>query len=276
MNFAIRSVIHPTDFSDLSGKAFAHALRIALSAKSTLHLLHVAERDDGQDDVAFPHVQRILAQWELIEDNTSSLALDQLGIRIVQTRLDHQDVVHGITGFLNHNPADLVVLATHGRDGLEHWLKGSVAEMVFRRAPIPTLFIAPGTRGFVSQVSGDIRLRRVLVPVDHSPAPERAVEAARLLAHRLTGNEVTMHLLHVGKTAPVLRSGSSDDAGGLPVLLRSGNIVKSIVDAAVEFEIDMIGMPTAGHHGVLDALRGSTTECVLRHAPCPLLAISVA
>jgi nucleotide-binding universal stress UspA family protein len=276
MSSVIRSVIHPTDFSDLSGKAFAHALRIALAAKSTLHLLHVAEHDDGGDDVAFPHVQRILAQWELMDGNASPLALDQLGIRIVQTRLDHEDVVDGITGFINQHPADLVVLATHGRDGLEHWLKGSVAETVFRRAAIPTLFIAPGTRGFVSQVSGDISLRRVLVPVDHSPAPERAVEAARSLAQCLTGNEVTMLLLHVGKTAPVLRSGSSDDAGGLPVLLRSGNIVKSIIDAAVEFEIDMIGMPTAGRHGVLDALRGSTTERVLRHAPCPLLAISVA
>jgi nucleotide-binding universal stress UspA family protein len=34
-------------------------------------------------------------------------------------------------------------------------------------------------------------------------------------------------------------------------------------------------MPTAGHHGVLDALRGSTTERVIRHAPCPVLALSV-
>jgi nucleotide-binding universal stress UspA family protein len=32
-------------------------------------------------------------------------------------------------------------------------------------------------------------------------------------------------------------------------------------------------MPTAGHHGVLDALRGSTTERVIRHAPCPVLAL---
>jgi nucleotide-binding universal stress UspA family protein len=32
-------------------------------------------------------------------------------------------------------------------------------------------------------------------------------------------------------------------------------------------------MPTAGRQGVVDALRGSTTERVIRQAPCPVLAV---
>jgi nucleotide-binding universal stress UspA family protein len=48
------------------------------------------------------------------------------------------------------------------------------------------------------------------------------------------------------------------------------------VDAAIEFDVDAIAMPTAGHHGILDALRGSTTERVIRHAPCPVFALSAA
>ena len=59
----------------------------------------------------------------------------------------------------------LVVLATHGRDGVAHWLHGSVAEAVFRRSAIPTLFIAPGARGFVDQVSGEcLHVRPLLRP----------------------------------------------------------------------------------------------------------------
>ena len=50
------------------------------------------------------------------------------------------------------------------------------------------------------------------------------------------------------------------------VTLRSGNVVNTIVDTAIELDVDLIGMPTAGHHGVFDALRGSTTERVLRGA----------
>ena len=53
-------------------------------------------------------------------------------------------------------------------------------------------------------------------------------------------------------------------------------MVNTIVDTALELDVDLIGMPTAGHHGVFDALRGSTTERVIRHAPCPVFALSAA
>ena len=50
-------------------------------------------------------------------------------------------------------------------------------------------------------------------------------------------------------------------------------MVESILDAASEASADVIIMATAGRNGFLDALRGSTTERVLRAARCPLLAI---
>ena len=57
--------------------------------------------------------------------------------------------------------------------------------------------------------------------------------------------------------------------------VRSGDVVEGILAAAADMRANLIGMATAGHHGLLDALRGSTTERVLRHAPCPVLAIPV-
>jgi nucleotide-binding universal stress UspA family protein len=269
---AIRSIVHPTDFSDLSAAAFAHALRIALATKSKLHLLHVSQYD-ATEALAFPHARRLLAQWGLSdEDDPPSMIASKLGIEVDNIRLKLQEPTRAIVDFLSEHPSDLVVLATHGRDGVSHWLQGSVAEAVFRRSAIPTLFIAPGARGFVDQVSGDVKLRRALVPVDVSPAPGRAIETIHEFGLLLTGADIAVDLLHVGEAAPPLRAVSSP--GLLPVILRSGNVVKSIVDAAIEFDVDFIGMPTAGHHGVLDALRGSTTERVIRHAPCPVFALS--
>jgi nucleotide-binding universal stress UspA family protein len=40
-------------------------------------------------------------------------------------------------------------------------------------------------------------------------------------------------------------------------------------------QADLVAMPTKGHDGFLDVLRGSTTERVVRHAPCPVLALPV-
>jgi nucleotide-binding universal stress UspA family protein len=273
MSSFLNSILHPTDFSDLSSVAFAHALRIALAAKSKLHILHVAQYDTG-GALPFPHVRRLLVQWRLSEeDDPPWVIATKLGIEVQTTRIKWQEPAQGIAGFLHAHPCDLMVLATHGGDGFEHWLRGSVSETVSRRSSIPTLFIAPGARGFVSQVSGDVRLRRALVPVDFSPEPRKAIEIVRLIGRLLTGAEIILHLLHVGRSAPSVHTTSSNLGPLPPVMLRHGNVVKSIVDVAIEFDVDFIGMPTAGHHGVLDALRGSTTERVIRHAPCPVFAV---
>jgi nucleotide-binding universal stress UspA family protein len=272
----IRSIVHPTDFSDLSGVAFAHALRIALATRSKLHLLHISQQGTG-GALAFPHARRLLAQWGLSDAEDPPWAIaEKLGIEVHNSSIKWQEPVPAILGFLREHDCDLIVLATHGRDGLAHWLKGSVSETVSRRSSIPTLFVAPGTRGFVSQVNGDLRLRRALVPVDFSPEPGKAIEAVQRIGRLLAGADIDVDLIHVGRSAPPVHVEASSSPVLPDVILRHGNVVQSIVDAAIELEADLIGMPTAGHNGVLDALRGSTTERVIRHAPCPILTIPAA
>src|SRR5499433_4526986 len=199
---SIRSVVHPTDFSDLSAAAFAHALRIALAARSKLHLLHVSQYD-ANEALAFPHAQRLLAQWGLShEDDPPWTISSKLGIEVDNIRIKLQEPTQAIVDFLSEHGSDLVVLATHGRDGVAHWLQGSVAEAVFRRSAIPTLFIAPGARGFVDQVSGDVKLRRALVPVDFSPPAGRTVETILHFGRLLSGASPAIDLLHVGEAPP--------------------------------------------------------------------------
>jgi hypothetical protein len=112
-----------------------------------------------------------------------------------------------------------------------------------------------------------------LVPIDFSPSPTKALKFARRIGRLLTGADITIDLLHVGRSAPVVRGGTAHAPALPPVMLRSGNVVSSIVDTAIEIDTDLIVMPTAGHRGLLDALRGSTTERVIRHAPCPVFAV---
>jgi nucleotide-binding universal stress UspA family protein len=276
MNSSVRSILHPTDFSDLSGAALAHALRIALAAKSKLHLLHIAQHDLGAA-LAFPHVRRLLVQWGLTEETDPPWVVSaNLGFEVDSTTIKWQDPAQGIIHFLHQHSSDLIVLGTHGREGIERWLKGSVSEAVFRRFAVPALFLTQGARGFVSQVNGDIRLRRVLIPIDFSPAPSNAIDTIERFCALLMGSDVAVHLIHIGSSAPPVQAKSANNPELPKVILRSGNIVKSIVDAAIEFDVDLIGMPTAGHHSALDALRGSTTERVIRHAPCAVFAVPIA
>jgi nucleotide-binding universal stress UspA family protein len=56
-------------------------------------------------------------------------------------------------------------------------------------------------------------------------------------------------------------------------LVRSGDVVPEIADYARANAVNLIVMSTAGKEGILDALRGSVTQQVLRQAHCPLLAV---
>lgn len=59
------------------------------------------------------------------------------------------------------------------------------------------------------------------------------------------------------------------------IVMRSGDVVATILTESAEWKADLIAMPTAGRHGLTDALRESTTERVIRHAPCPVLAVPI-
>jgi nucleotide-binding universal stress UspA family protein len=176
----------------------------------------------------------------------------------------------------NKNEPDkaLVVLATHQRDGLRRWLHKAVAEPFARRSKTMTLFIPHDVEGFVSSADGAITLRRILIPVDAVPPSQPAVEAAAVTALALGCDDVTFTLAHVGSadTMPVVREGAWPGWTWEKVV-RHGDVVVQLLDVAAARESDLIVVTTAGHHGILDALRGSTTERILRGARCPVLAI---
>ena len=209
------------------------------------------------------------------ESETSAAVTSKLGVKVSKVEMEPQAAADGILHFLQTHPADLIVLATQGRQGVARWLHGSVAEKLARHARAATLFVPAKARGFIDQRRGEVHLRHVLIPVDRKPKPAAAVGSIMAFAHLLSGIDAEERLLHVGDDKPPQVERHSEPHRPLPVAIRHGDVVKSIIDVANDWPADLIGMPTAGHQGFLDALRGSTTEQVLRQAPCPVLAVPV-
>ncbi len=272
----IRSVLHPTDLTPSGTPAFAHALRLAASARAKLYVLHADPKDaEDTDWDAYPPVRRTLTSWGMLEESSSPGAVfEQLGVQIAKIRMPGRDAVRSILRFLGDHPSDMIVLATEGRDGLPRWLHGSVAEPVARAADTTTLFIPHGARGFVAPDNGAVSLRRVLVPVDRRPRPTYALRAAWEITRLLGAEGTVLQLLHVGSaTDPTAVEVEPGTWPTVEHVVRSGDVIEQILAVAREGPADMIAMATEGHQGFLDALRGSTTERVLRHAPCPVLAV---
>lgn len=270
----VRSVLHPTDFSPASSRAFAHALAVALLRGTHFTILHVGSKADPEW-TSFPAVRGTLERWGLLAPGSEpSAVLEELGVAVEKVAIAGRLPALAISDYLEREPCDLLVLATEGREGLARWLRSSVAEAVARWSRTMTLFVpADAERNLVSLSDGHLSLDSVLVPVDHRPSPQAGIEFARRVAEAVGEKAVPIVLLHVGESdVPYfdLRNGAT---WTFQRMHRSGDPVEQILEVAGQMATNLIVMPTAGRNGFLDALRGSTTERVLRHARCPVLAV---
>jgi len=266
--------LHPTDFSEASEVAFAHALKLTLLTGGELHVLHAAPEGTPVSWTSFPGVREALERWGVLPDGSSASAVAALGITVDKVHGEVADPVECARDFLRTHPADVIVMATHGRDGLARWRQPSVAEAIARHVGEIALFVPEGTDRFVSPRSGALTLRRILVPVDHAPSPEPAIDAAVAMALLAGDHPVAFRLLHVGDSTPPGRFGPERSNWTWERQSETGEAVDRLVEAIGQWQPDLVVMTTQGRHGFMDALRGSTTERVLRAAHCPLLAVS--
>jgi nucleotide-binding universal stress UspA family protein len=272
----IKTIFHPSDFSEGSEVAFAHALKIALVAGAELDMLHVSEERDVTW-TEFPRVRAMLERWRVLPPNSPRHAVTSIGVEIRKVVMQGSDPVRAAERFLQESPTDLVVLAAHTRQGRARWTRSSRSQPIAKAAAAAALFLPYGCEGFVSRADGSTSLRNVLLPIDSAPNPEPALEAARRLTWGLQCPEVTFTLLHVGGSGDMPAVRTEEQPGWTwQKVTRDGETVETILAVADECAADLIVMTTAGRHGFLDALRGSTTERVLRSGANPLLAIPAA
>lgn len=271
-----KKIFHPTDFSADSQTALIHALKLAVAAKAELSIMHIDPSVAREDFEDFPRVRPILERWKLLPANSKKEQVSQLGLLIRKARGVAKNPTEGFLAHLAMHPADLLVMATHQHEGLARWQHQAVAEPVARGSHTATLFVPAHVEGFVLKDNGKPQLRRVLVPVSAKPTPQLAVDMTTNLATALGCESLTGVLVHVGDDSTFHSIRYPSRNGWLwHTLTCQGNIVDVILGMGADFDVDLIVMATEGHHTVLDMLRGSTMERVLRGARCPLLALPV-
>lgn len=139
--------------------------------------------------------------------------------------------------------------------------------------------------------------QKILCPTDFSDGARRAMAAAARLAREAGAELVVAHAWHVPTPAfpadfaflPQLIQQLSDDAQrgledaareavalGAPrvsQVLLNGVAWAAIVDALADPAFDLVVIGTRGRTGLARILLGSVAEKVVRHAPCPVLAV---
>jgi len=137
------------------------------------------------------------------------------------------------------------VLSAHQRDGLARFTHHAVAEPVARGTHARTLFIPTGIEGFVSVETGRTNLTRILIPLDHKPHPQPAIDLAADLASTLGSEKVLFELIYLGKESDPPKFTQPERPGGSwNMLVVKGDPVEWTLAAGADFDVDLIVMTT--------------------------------
>jgi nucleotide-binding universal stress UspA family protein len=213
----------------------------------------------------------------------------------------------GIVQVCLEENCDLIIMGTHGREGIEHLLLGSVAERVTRQAHVPVMLVR-SARDAKTTSEKPLRLEHILVAIDGSLQSQQALTTANNLAAKLgTSLEVLYVIPDVppmtGYTgmefAPMfdydryekdlaaeskaimagaleqLKTASAkvSDVRNSSVPAKGLSLADRILQTALEHGADLIVLGTHGRSGIERLLLGSVAEQVSHHSQIPVLLV---
>jgi len=293
----MRRIVCPTDFSATSARAFEHALVLAAWYEAPVTVLHVLP-EAVVASAGLPYMgSPLLLEGSLRESVQADLTAlvgpaNRAGLN-ASTELRDGNPATQTVRLAQELGADLIVMGTRGRTGLERLVLGSVAETVLRRAPCPVMTVPPRAPNH----PGSTFFKRIVCATDFSPASEGAMRYAATLAAE---TDATLFLVHVldrpglaprperaaagnGRPADFECAARAQLGRAVPQEVREWCQVEEVVvrGKAAEEIVRLAGQRAAdlivlGVHGrsVVDLMAfGSVAHQVTREAACPVLTV---
>jgi universal stress protein A len=152
---ALKNILVATDFSEPSDAALRYGAELARRFGAALHVVHVVD-DLAAHPGSIPGMPANIGplQTDLEESARANLAtlLPEPDRSSLKARL-HVTVsstpAQAILSYARDEAIDLIIVGTHGRQGLAHFFLGSVAQHVSRAASCPVLTVRAHAREFI-------------------------------------------------------------------------------------------------------------------------------
>lgn len=304
---AFRRILCPIDFSDTSIRALTYASAFASWYGAHVEVLHVVPAladdatalpsDAGSPSLALPALSRSEMLDEIRRAITAAGISSVNATPLVQEGRAHETIVNRA----QEQPADLLVMGTHGRSGFTRLLLGSVTERVLRTAPCPVLTVPPG-----ASAAGAPTLNHILCPVDFSPSARKALRYALDLGRQTKGRLTVLYALEyaepeehlelspfdpcypasvearrrrqqlVDYTRERLHALVAEEAAAgdtIDEVVTNDRAYKAILCQAADLNADLIVMGAQGSGGLELMVYGSNTQHVVRAATCPVMTV---
>jgi nucleotide-binding universal stress UspA family protein len=154
-NTLYKKIMVPLDGSDLAECVLPH-VEAFIEGCHVNHFVfvRVVEPATAFYSGDYPISPEVMKESETAEEKFARDYLDQVVSRLKHKSSDlHSAVLIGnvadsLADFAENNDFDLILIATHGRSGVNRWVRGSIADKVLRSSHIPVLMVrAPGSEG---------------------------------------------------------------------------------------------------------------------------------
>jgi nucleotide-binding universal stress UspA family protein len=189
---SLKNILYATDFSTASEAALPYALSIARRFGSKLIAVHVVTPDFTP---ALPP-----ADWPaIVEAEQTQAREDAKRLEEKLAGIPHEvafregGIWEVFSEIIESRGIDLLVIGTHGREGVEKMMLGSVAEEAFRRAECPVLTVGPHVATSPHQL---LELHNILYPTNFSDDSIAAAPYAISLAQEHQAQLALLHVLH--------------------------------------------------------------------------------
>jgi nucleotide-binding universal stress UspA family protein len=283
---SIKSILYPTDFSPAAECALPFVLNVARMFGSRVTAVHVRTPDTTalMPRVSFPHQSAEDALQEFTEPLEHKLAAVEH-----ECLVGEGEVWEFVAQVIEEHEIDMVVVGTQGRTGLEKFMLGSVAELIFRQADCPVLTIGPNVSNGTQH---NWKMKNILWATDFTPASMASAPLAFSLARQRQARLTLLNVLerpaaedlvdpqrYIDSTLRMLQhqvpKGMSDDCQ-LSYEVSEGIPSDEILKAAKERGADLIVMgvrPASGRVGLATHLARPTAHRVVCKAVSPVLTV---
>lgn len=278
---ALKKILFATDFSPVSKAALPFAVAVARRFGSSIDAVHVFALSELQMcpeavpiAVGGPLTQR--AEQDMADLLRSDVFEDVPHDGRVRSGIE---VWTEIESLIESEGFDLVVLGTHGREGLKQVVLGSVAETIFRSAPCPVLVVGPKAPNKPLPV-----FRNLLFATDLSPASLKALPFVEAFAEE---NQADVTVLHVCQEK--IRDKHEQDLAteslgkwmrelipprsGMEYEVRFGAPADNILTLAAERQCDLVMLGAHHASNFASHLPGAVAHRIVAEAPCPVLTV---
>lgn len=283
----IKNILYATDFSPVAERALPIAMEIAQSFGAKLIAVH-AKTPENYALAAADVWPAMNAEIEKSARELKDHLHAQLPAAKTEVLICEGGIWAVIQGVAQEKYADLIVLGTQGRTGLEKFVLGSVAEEILRKAECPVITVGPNVRVNAGHQG---KIERILFATDFGNASPVAASYVARLGETHGAYLTLLHVVENTEPGELVHPRELEEAALVHLrrlipetvellheprlMVRHGDAAEKILEVAQSDSADLIVLGVRNSKSVLRAthLGAAVAHQVIAKSGCPVLTV---